>query len=90
MITKHMQLTSRADARQWASDKDTSKEARKVRYVEYAELRSLPFLCDEQAKRLRRLCKLRVRDNKIAMAEASADPYGLLAERLINTLGGQI
>lgn len=46
-----------------------SKEARSARYKEYLSLKQLPFVNEEQLKRLKVLSKQRVKDNRFAMRE---------------------
>lgn len=48
---------------------DMSKEARSARYKEYLSLKQLPFVNEEQLKRLKVLSKQRVKDNRFAMRE---------------------
>lgn len=45
---------------------DMSKKARQQRYKEYLGLKNLPYLSEEQAKRLRKLVILRKQDNYYA------------------------
>lgn len=53
-------------ARNRFRDHDTSPDARKARYIEYLGLKCLPWLNREQARRISRLRRLRIRDNKTA------------------------